>query len=209
MDIISIKLEGVEKAMVMFDPDKVRLAANRTVNIVAGSGKTVASKLIRQEYNIKAAKVNQYLRLEVRARGYDMEAVISGRGLGIALAYFDAKQAGYKLIGEGAGKMRTKYLYRTGRKRGDVTVKVKRAGGRKVVSGKYGNKPFIAKTKEGRLVVWERKGKDRFPVSEHIGPGVGGLFGSRRIMQAVKQRINELWPKEFSHQLDHYLGKIK
>lgn len=205
--MIEIKLEGVDKAMAMFDPNKVRLAANAALNRVAGSGKTEASKIIRQEYNIKAARVNQYLRLEVRARGYDMEAVISGRGLGQALAYFDAKQQGFRIGGEGAGRMRTKYLTRTGRKRGDVTVRVKR-GGPKILHGEHGNKPFLA-TIKGKLVILERKGKSRFPISGFVGPGVGGLFGTLKIMQAVKRRISEQWPKEFARQLDYYLGRVR
>lgn len=204
---IDIKLEGVEKAMRMLDPNNVRKAANAALNRVAGSGKTEASKLIRKDYNIKAARVNQFLRLAVRARGNIMEAVISGRGLGIALAYFDVKQTGYKLIGEGAGKMRTKFLHRTGRKRGDVSVKVKRASGRKIVGPKYDNKPFLAQMKSGHVGVFVRTGDTRKPIEQLLGPGVGGLFGSSKIMQAVKKRINELWSKEFNHQLDHYLKR--
>ena len=205
--MIEIKLEGVDKALAMFDPNKVRLAANAALNRVAGAGRTEASKLIRQEYNIKASRVNQFLRLAVRARGYDMEAVITGKGLGQALAYFDAKQQGFKVGGAGAGSMRTKYLSRTGRKRGDVTVLVKKTG-RKVLHGEQGNKPFLA-TMRGRLVILERKGKERFPVSGFVGPGVGGVFGTIKIMQAVKQHIIELWNKEFNRQLDYYLGRLK
>lgn len=205
--MIEIKLEGVDKALKMFDPDNVRKAANAALNRVAGAGRTEASRLIRQEYNIKASRVNQFLRLEVRAKGYDMEAVISGRGLGIALAYFDAKQAGFKLMGEGAGTMRTKYLSRTGRKSGDVTVRVKRSSGKKVVDPKYGNRPFLAQMKSGHIGVFVRTGQTRKPLEQLLGPGVGGLFGSAKIMQAVKRRINELWSKEFSHQLDYYLKR--
>ena len=207
--MIEIKLEGVEKAMRMYNPDNVRKAANAALNRVAGAGKTEASKLIRQEYNIKAARVNQFLKLGVRARGNDMEAVISGRGLGIALAYFDAKQQGYKLIGAGAGKMKTTYLSRSGRKPGDVTVRVKRSSGRKVVGPKHGNKPFLAQMKSGHIGVFVRQGQSRKPIEQLLGPGVGGLFGSAKIMQAVKRRINELWSKEFSHQLDYYLKRSK
>ncbi|OPY78214.1 MAG: hypothetical protein A4E65_02368 [Syntrophorhabdus sp. PtaU1.Bin153] len=61
---ISIKLEGVEKALRKFDPDIVRRAANQAINRVAGSARTEASKLIRQEYNIKASRVSDYLMIE-------------------------------------------------------------------------------------------------------------------------------------------------
>lgn len=205
--MIEIKLEGVDKALAMFDPNNVRKAANAALNRVAGAGKTEASKLIRQEYNIKAATVNKFLRLDIRARGYDMTAIISGRGMGIPLYYYDARQAGTRLIGEGAGKMRTKFLSRTGRRIGPVTVKVKRTGGRKIVSRDYGNKPFIAQMKGGGISVWVRQSNKRLPIEKMFGPGIGGLFGSRKIIQAVKQKINEIWSKELNHQLDYYLKR--
>lgn len=206
---IEMKLEGVEKAMKMYDPNLVRKAANAALNRVAGSARTEASKLIRQDYNIKAARINQFLRVAVKAAGMRMEAVISGRGLGIALAYFDAKQKGSKMIGEGAGKFRTKFLARTGKKLGDVTVKVKRGSGRKAVGPKYNNKPFLAQMKSGHIGVFVRKSKNRKPIEQLLGPGVGGLFGSAKIMQAVKRKIKELWAKEFKHQLDYYLRRVK
>jgi len=205
--MIEIKLEGVEKAMKMFDPDKVRKAANAALNRVAGSAKTEASRLIRNEYNIKAYTVSRFLHLDIRAQGYNMVAIISGHGMGIPLYYYDAKQAGIRLIGEGAGKMRTKFLSRTGRKIGPVTVKVKRTGGRKIVSPHYGIKPFIAQMKGGGISVWVREGGERLPIEKMFGPGIGGLFGSRKIMQKVKQKINEVWSKELNHQLDYYLKR--
>jgi len=204
-DIFSIELKGVKEALDTLDFNKVRLAANRAMNRAATSGKNEASKIIRSEYNIKPSRLNSFLRLTVRARGYSMEAVISGRGLGIALAYFDARQQGYKLLGEGAGKIRTTALLRTGRKRGDVTVRVKRTSGRRVGGPKYGNKPFLAQMKSGHIGVFVRQEKARKPIEQLLGPGVGGLFGSNKIMQAVKQKILAIWEKEFNRQLDYYL----
>lgn len=206
---IEMKLEGVEKAMKMYDPNLVRKAANAALNRVAGSARTEASKLIRQDYNIKAARINQFLRVAVKAAGMRMEAVISGRGLGLALAYFDAKQKGLKVLSEGSGKMRTKYLSRTGRNRGDVTVKVKRSSGRKVVGPKYNNRPFLTQMKSGHIGVFVRQSKARKPIEQLLGPGVGGLFGSAKIMQAVKRRIKEQWEKEFSHQLKYQLDRVR
>jgi hypothetical protein len=158
-----------------------------------------------------------------------MEAIISGRGLGIALAYFDAKQAGFKLMGEGAGKMRTKYLSRTTKAGrgpvyipgvgwrtvsfgGDVDVKVKLSGGRKVVGPEAGFKPFLTKMKSGHIGVFVRSGsefkssKGRAPLKQLFGPGIGGLFGSAKIQQAVKKLVEDRFKVEFDHQLEHYLG---
>ncbi|OPY78215.1 MAG: hypothetical protein A4E65_02369 [Syntrophorhabdus sp. PtaU1.Bin153] len=138
-----------------------------------------------------------------------MEAIITGRGLGIALGYFDARQKGYKLTGAGRGKTRTHSLSRTKTRKGDVTVRVRRAGGHKTVSGKHGNKVFLAQMKSGHMGVFVRTRKGRTPIEQLFGPGIGGLFGSRKIMQAVRQLINSKFSPEFNHQLAHYLGRIK
>lgn len=206
-DFFTVELKGVKEALAILDPKKLKLATNRALNRVAGSGKTEASRGIRQEYNIKAARINQFLRLSVRARGANSEATITGRGLGIALAYFDARQKGYKLLGEGAGKMRTKGLIRSGRKRSDVTVRVKRSSGRKIVNSKYGNKPFLAQMKSGHIGVFVRTGKGKKPIEQLLGPGVGGLFGSRKIIQAVKSKILKMWAAEFTRQLNYYFKR--
>jgi hypothetical protein len=88
-DNFSITLTGVKEALATLDPNKVRLAANQALNRVAISARKEASDIIKKEYNIKPSRLTEYLRLLVRARGANMEAIISGRGLGIALAYFD------------------------------------------------------------------------------------------------------------------------
>ena len=212
---VDIELEGVKEALKMFDPNIVRKAANQALNRVAGSGKTEASKLIRTQYNIKAGRLSDYLKLAVKAKGDSMEAVITGRGRGLALSYFDAKQTA------------------RGRNRGAVTVKVKKSGGRKVVSPEYGNKPFIAQMPSGHVGVWVRgrtkrggftksekglygkhgdryrKGKVREPLIQLFGPGVGGTFATKFIMDSTRERIAERFPVEFDRQLNWYLSRAK
>jgi hypothetical protein len=223
-DNVSIIVTGVKEAMAVCDPDKVRRAANQALNRVAISARKEASDIIRKEYNIKANRLAEYLRLSVRARGDNMEAVITGRGLGLALAYFDAKQAGVKLINAGAGKMRTKFLGATKRKKpnrgpvfipgvgwktvsfgGETTAITKISAGRKLVKSKYDHKPFMAQMKSGHIGVFERTGFEN-KIKERFGPGVGGLFGSSKIMQAVKKLVEDRFKGEFDHQLEHYLG---
>lgn len=208
-DEFKIELVGVKQALAMFDPNKVRLAANAALNRVSGKAKTETGRMIRQDYNIKAQRLNQYLRLSVKAAGNVIQAVISGRGKGLALAYFDARQAGKFIVSVGRGKDRKRYLgQRYGRGyAGNVSVLVKRGGGRKTVTGDYGNRPFLQRMRSGHIGVWIRTGKGRKPIEQLLGPGVGGLFGSRRIMDATKQIINSRWKPEFNHQLDYYLKR--
>jgi len=205
-----IELVGVKQALERFDPNKVRLAANRAMNRVATKGRNEAVDIIKGAYNIKPARLKQYLRLGIKASGNQTHAVISGRGLGLALAYFDAKQAGKFILSVGRGRERRRYLgQRYGRGHaGNVTVMVKRGSGRKVVTGKYENRPFIAQMKSGHIGVWVRKGKGRRPIEQLLGPGIGGLFGSKRIMSATINIVNASFRPEFNRQLDYYLGRL-
>ncbi|MBP7527129.1 MAG: phage tail protein [Syntrophorhabdaceae bacterium] len=206
-DEFNIQLLGIKEALAMFDPQKVVAASRKSVERVSSSAITHASREIRTEYNIKAKDLRKFLRMSTRPKGYSIEAVITGTGLGLALAGFDAKQTGVKTAK--GGFQYTKRATRSGWQRygGDVTVRVKVSSGRKVVSGKYGNKPFIARMKSGHLGVWVRQSEERLPILQLFGPGVGGLFGSKRIMESTEKHINEIFPKEFHHNLDYYLGR--
>lgn len=207
--MVSIEVKGVKEAMEMFDPQKVIQAARKSLQRVSNSAITHASKEIRKEYNIKAKDLRKFLRLTIRPRGNLLAAVITGTGMGLALASFEAKQVGVK-----TAKGSFQYTRRATRSvslrfGGDVTVRVKTSSGRKVVTGKYGNKPFIARMKSGHLGVWIRQDKKRLPIKQLFGPGVGGLFGTKRIMDSTKVHVNETFSKEFRRNLDYVLGRKK
>jgi hypothetical protein len=208
--MIDIKLEGINEALKMYDPKKVITAARQAINRTADSTRTEASRLIREEYNIKATKLNQYLKVETKANGNDLSATISGKGLGLALSYFDAKQAGVMAKTMRIGSNKIKALVTKGGKRygGAVTALVKRAGGRKVITGKYGNKPFLAQTSSGHIGVYVRKpgtrmaNKKKEQIEQQIGPGIGGLFGSKAIMNRIKTTVINKFKTEFNRLLD-------
>ena len=61
--MIDIELKGVKEALEMFDPQKVIAAARRSVDRIASSGITHASKEIRKEYNIKAKDLRKFLKI--------------------------------------------------------------------------------------------------------------------------------------------------
>lgn len=205
---VQFELKGVKEALAASDPNKVRLAANQALNRSASAGVTAAGKLIRDRYNITQARLARYLTLSVRASGYDMAAEITGKTKGLALSYFDALQAGKFIVAQGRGRARRRYLgskYGRGRA-GDVTVRVLTAGGRKSVSGKYGNKPFLARTRSGHIGVWVRTGKRRLPIEQLYGPGVAETFGAKDVMDGTEKAVTDRFDVEFPRQLDHYLG---
>jgi hypothetical protein len=211
MDSFDMKVTGITEALKMFHPNIVISAARSTVNRVSSSGKTEAGRLIREQYNINQSRLNDYLKLTSRASGYKIEAVITGRGRGLALAYFDAKQKGKILISTGKGKTRRSHLgskYGSGYA-GNVTVRVKRSSGRKVVGPVDGNRAFMQRMKSGHVGVWVRTSKQRLPVRQLLGPGVGGLFGTKRVMDGTKKKINDQFGPEFNRQMSYYLSRAR
>jgi hypothetical protein len=211
---VDIKMTGIEEALKKFDPDKVRQAANSALNKTASQAKTQVSKQIREEYNIPANKLNQFLRISSRARGNVMEAVISGIGRGLALAVFGAVQAGVQITKRGmrytknaiaAGRLAySKVGWYTGIAGGQVTVEVKK-GSRKPVTGDP--KPFMTRTKSGHIGIFQREGESRLPIKQLLGPGIALLFGSKKIMDNTVKFINEKFKQIFEHEIDYYLNK--
>jgi hypothetical protein len=209
--MFDIKLEGIDKALKQFDPKIVIRAANAAINDVSKQGVNEAERIIKSEYNIKPSRLKQFLKLTSRAKGNSLEATITGKGLGLALSYFDVKQIGRSIrsLKIGGQKFKSVVAKRGQQYGGAVTALVKRSAGRKVVSGRYDNKPFIAQMKTGHIGVWVRKDKDRKPIEQLYGPGVGGLFGTLNVMERTKKIINEKFAPRFSYWLNRYKGDAR
>lgn len=209
--MFEIKIEGLEQALKQFDPKHVMKAANSAINDVAKQGINEAERVIRSEYNIKPSRLKQFLKLTTRARGTSLEAIITGKGMGLALSYFDVKQVARSIrtLRIGAQKFKSIIAKRGARYGGEVTALVKRAGGRKIVTGKYDNKPFIAQMKTGHIGVFVREGKERKPIEQLYGPGVGGLFGTKNVMDRTKKVINDKFASRFSYWFDRYRGQSR
>ena len=205
--MVDIKLEGIEEAIAMFDPAKARRAAASAVNKTADQAKTLASRLIREEYNIKAGDLNKYLIITARATSATIYAVITGKGRGLALSYFSARQTNITILGTGRGRKRKKILTRTryGVRPGPVTVQVKVSTGRKPVE--TDPKAFLTQFKSGHIATVHRQGQKRLPLKELFGPGISHIFASKKILDAVQKVIAETFPETFAHELQFYLGK--
>ena len=204
-----IKLEGVNKALAMFDPNNVRDAVVRAINDAAEQSMTEAKREITSEFNIKYSRLSQYLRLTGRATKGKPEAEITGRGRGLSLSYFDAKQEGQSTKTLRIGKEKFKSVIRkTGRKYGGkVTALVRKVGGRKEVV--TDPRSFIAQTKSGHIAVFQRIGKARLPLKELFGPGVAVLFGNKKIFDNMNRIIREKFKSRFDYWIDYYQTRNK
>jgi|GEM_PF-3546665 hypothetical protein len=210
----SIRISGVKEALDRFSADVVLRAINRTYKDLATGVVSQAVGQITDEYNIKPTDVKSRIKADmVRQAGETVAVTITAKGKGLPLALFGARQAGVRTA---KGKLSyTKRARRvkgalwgggTGVYGGDVTVMIRTGQTRDLVSGKYGNKPFLAIVKGGRTRVWERKGPPRYPVGERFGPGVGGIFGTKKVQAALQVYIGQRWASGFDHNLKYYSG---
>ena len=67
---------------------------------------------------------------------------------------------------------------------------------------------FLAKDSNGNVRVFERETKKRMPISRLFSLSVPQMFNDKILKQGMKE-ANETFNKEFKHNLDYYLGKLK
>ncbi len=201
----SVKVEGIKEALEKYDPKKVVAAASSAINKTAAQTRTYAARIIREDFNVPAGKVNQFLKVSARSRGNDLQAVITGRGMGMALSYFGPKQSGVQVSKKKGFRYTKKAKGSDGRKRGGaVTVEVKK-GMRKAVTGDPA--PFLTIFKSGHIAVMQRTGDARLPIKQLLGPGIGGLFGSRMFVPRIEKFVNDKFAPIFRHELEWQLSK--
>jgi len=206
MNNVSIKIEGIKEAIEKYNPKKVMAAARSAINKTAAQTRTYAARIIRSEFNVPADKLNQFLQVSARSSGTNLQAVIEGKGLGMAMSYFGPRQVGVQVNKfQGSFRYTKKAKGSDGRKRGGaVTVMVKK-GSRKPVTGSPS--PFLTILKSGHIAVMQRTGNKRLPVKELLGPGIGGLFGSKLFMPRIEKFVNDKFAPIFKHELEWRLSK--
>jgi hypothetical protein len=203
---VDINLEGLGKVIQNIENLKtnvIKKAIAATLNECGEKGRSIASETIREEYNIKAKDVKGFLTVK-KASSQNLEVVITGKGKGVPLVKFNARQEGVTL--KGGLSRYTKRAKRSGnfRRGGAVTVLVKTAGGRKTVH--TDPKPFIAKIK-GELQVLQRIGKSREKLRRLLGPGIALLFGSKKINDVVIARGKAHWKERLLHNIKYFQNK--
>lgn len=192
-----IEIQGIKEALEKYDSKKVVTAARSAINKTAQQTRTYAAKIIREDFNVQAGRVNQFLKVSAKASGDELQAIITGRGRGMALSYFGPRQEGVQ-VSKKAGFRYTRKAKGDGRKHGGVVTVEVRRGHRKVVSGDP--KPYLTVFKSGHIAVMQRTGRGR--PKQLLGPGVGGLLGSRLFMPRIESFAKEKFIALFNHELE-------
>lgn len=192
-------LAGLEKAY--------RSAARKTgqaeATAVRRAGVTVRARQARaigKIVNVKIGKIKDALRVVKKPTAADPRIVFEVKGLGISLIEFSARQG----------------------KRGAVTVRVLRKGGRKVVHAPPGmGAPFIARGYGGNRQVFVRikgrkkrmtqgryAGKMREPLAKLYGPDIYSQYIKDEIQRVGSDTWNERLQVELDRAVAHAMEGI-
>lgn len=201
--MLSIRLEGFDRAMRMFDPRIVGRAASQSINETVRGVRTASGKETRKEWNIKAGDLSKKLRAIKMARTTDLEGIVEARSSSLSLSYFGAKAySGTMVQTRTMGRRLKRASSRSG-----VYVQIKRSGG-----ATHKPKAFMAAVKAGKggsyhIGVFERVGKSRLPIVERKVITVASMFNQEPVQRVAIHTIDEVFPRRFSHHLDRLMSK--
>lgn len=169
-------------------------ATSMALNKVGAKGKTAASRYIRQNYEMRMSDVNPKLSITKASRGHlvvTLEPLPGSRGRSQNVIRFLEKKV---TMAEVKRRRKTGTLSSVHKLKGrSVTnpilhFKIRKGEAAKRIHGAFvGNK--------GRTI-FRRTGKSRLPIEPIYTIDVIGMFGAKRVLDAVMERINEELPVE-------------
>lgn len=157
---------------------KARTVLQRAINRSATSGKTIASKKVREEYVLKAGKINEATKIK-KASSAKLEANITWRGPMVNLKNF-------KITPRTRPKRKSKR---------QMTAEVKK-GKKSVYKG-----AFIGPNGQ----VYRRLTKKRLPIAPVYGPSIPHLMGADKVRSEVQKRTLDVLIKRVDHEISRML----
>ena len=189
---IQVKLEGVEKALKMFNTRIVNQATRMALNETAKTAKTTAAGNIYHGWNLKKSDINKKLKTEL-ARSSDLSAALVVRSESFSLSYFGAKQfSGRRTIsrtGIKTGKRKSS--------KGGVYVRIKRGG--KIT---HLSTSFIAATRSGHIGVFRRSTRKHLPIAERRLITVPSMFKQQDVYVPTLRAASRTWSTRLKHHLE-------
>jgi len=163
--MLNITVESTRAELRTLSPRKIIGAEVKAINKTARGLRTQISKRVRKDVAIKASTVKDSLSIQKARRRPQPVAVLDVDPKPIPLKHYGARQV-----------------------RKGVSVRVKKAGGRKLVKS-----AFIVK-KYGSHV-YQRKGKARLPLKRLLGPSV------RNIVEPMRSDLEHYIKKTLDKQI--------
>lgn len=218
--MLTVKLEGLDKAYRLFDARLVDRAAKFGINDTTRKVRTAAGRGIREIWKIRAAYLNKRLRAVKMARAGDLEAIIQAKSRPISLVHFGATQLGVARFGrnmfddiQSLTQNLSLSLSKDGLASKDLSKRRIKAGLRgvevNILRGKKTFLPnaFIAPAKNGHVGVFRRVGKKRFPIKNLSTITIASMFNQEPVEQVTLETIEGTWPRRFNYHLDRLMDR--
>lgn len=206
--MITLKIEGMDKALESVDPKIVMRAAKYAVKESAAAAKTETSKVIRQIWKVKPGDLNP--KLSVKSNMAEAEAVLSISGPPVSMSYFSAVQVmGTRKVTRGKdGLAKTTRARNSGPQPVGVRVQI-RPGAWTLLRGAWmtNTRNFAGRDKGGGLLFGDSSSVrvlERFG-GKVVGPKsitIASMFEQARVSDRVISKANEVLQRRFDHHLD-------
>ncbi len=184
------ELEDYERLLRIFDPRVVEKALVVSTQKTALKTRTKISKLVRNIYNVKARDIPKVTPKRIGSDPPEFLLLYAGKRIG--LEKFGLTE---RSVSTRAGRRKAAY------------VRVKKAGGRKLVKGVRGRRGFGAPVKGGRLIFERETDKKALPISRLTGPAVAQLVGARSVLPDIEKGVSEEIQDQFDHNLAFFLDR--
>lgn len=171
----SVELSGaIDAAKALSEqPGRFALAQKRAIGTVQRRLPTEAKRDIGAEYNLTAQRIAEGLSTRLTSDG--LSVIGSSRGVNaIQFGATWSRVTGSGLVATSSRKKFTAIRY-GGKLRGDASLGAKYAIKRGEAPTTHAGS-FIARGKNGALLVFERKGKKRLPLQGVFGPSVAQML---------------------------------
>jgi len=205
--MITFKVTGIKEARELFSPKTIEKAVTRTLNEIGKKARTATISAITGKYNIKRGDLSETstgqnrIKLFAASAGNNT-ALLSITGRPISLSYFGARQTvGNKVITAKKGH-KTK---RAAKFQG-MTVEILK--GKRTILPKSS---FLAGVKAGNsglhLGVFQRKGKNRFPIFEKKMVTLPSMFNNTNATEMISKIVSGEFKTIFYRNLKWYDSK--
>jgi len=205
---ISMKITGLNSALMLFDEKKVQKAAKMAINDTTKKIRTAADRQIREKFALKAKFIKKMVTITTTATPRRLHAEITARSKALSLKHFQTRQVtnrnGGVAIRQGGRKFDT-YQKKSTMQRG-LSVKIlKNKGFRPVKRG------FAIRHSKGGLSYWRRVGHGKWGSMEGTKMmsviTVASMFSQPQVVAAIEKSFNDTWSRRFRHHLDRELLK--
>ena len=174
--------EIMAKVTLLADEKEIQKAVNRAAKRAADTAKAETVRQLSAEYTLPVSELRGTISTRNLASGGAVMQISSGP---FALTKFQ-------------GTLPKEVMPPA---KGPVIAQVKKTGGGQVLG-----RSFVAKMKNGHKGVYERKGKERFPLEQHFGPSTTGMFkANETVNEAVSKKAMDNFHERVIHEFERLM----